>query len=120
MQKAKGLRTRNSSREKLGKYAEKCRTGGLYGEAGRMKLMEKCKVLEEFDVDKYEGLIKAEGIEIGIKKGIQQGTEYGRQLERERLNKLIGILLEQKRMEDLKRSIAEPEYQEKLFREFHL
>ena len=81
-------------------------------------------LLEEFDVDKYERSIKAEGFEIGIQQGIQQGmkkgTEYGRQLERERLNKLTGILLEQRRMDDLKRSIAEPEYQEKLFREFHL
>lgn len=77
-------------------------------------------LLEEFDVDKYERSIKAEGIEIGIQQGMKQGTEYGRQLERERLNKLTGILLEQRRMDDLKRSIAEREYQEKLFREFHL
>ena len=69
-------------------------------------------LLEEFDVDKYERSIRAEGKEEGIEIGIQRGME--------RTNKLTCILIEQKRMEDLKRSVQDVEYQEKLFREFDL
>lgn len=65
-------------------------------------------LLEEFDVDKYERSIKAEGIEIGR----QQGTE--------RINKLAYILIEQNRIADFKRSVQDPEYQEQLFKEFDL
>lgn len=81
-------------------------------------------LLEEFDVDKYERSLKAEGIEIGIEQGIQQGirqgTERGQQIERERLNKLNCLLLEQNRIADLKRATQDVEYQEELFREFDL
>ena len=61
-------------------------------------------MLEEFDVDKYERTIRMEGIEQGI----------------ERVNRLTQVLLEQNRMEDLERSLKEPEYQKTLFQEFHL
>lgn len=65
-------------------------------------------LLEEFDVDKYERSMKAEGIEIGMRRGT------------ERTNKLTCLLIEQNRIADLIRSAKEPEYQEKLFREFDL
>lgn len=61
-------------------------------------------MLEEFDVDKYERTIRREGIEQGI----------------ERVNRLTQVLLEQNRMEDLKRSLKDSEYQKTLFQEFHL
>lgn len=57
-------------------------------------------LLEEFDVDKYERSMKAEGIE--------------------RMNKLTFLLLEQNRLTDLKRATQDAEYQEELFREFDL
>ena len=65
-------------------------------------------LLEEFDVDKYERSLRAEG------------TEYGRQIERERINKLTCFLLEQNRITDLKRAVQDTKYQEELFREFNL
>ena len=65
-------------------------------------------LLEEFDVDKYERSLRAEG------------TEYGRQIERERINKLTCFLLEQNRITDLKRAAQDKAYQEELFREFDL
>lgn len=65
-------------------------------------------ILEEFDVDKYERSLKAEGI------------EYGQQIERERLNKLTCLLLEQNRLSDLKQATQDAEYQEALLREFGL
>ena len=61
-------------------------------------------LLEEFDVDKYERTIRMEGMQQGI----------------DRVNRLTGILLEQNRTEDLKRSLEDAEYQKKLFREFRL
>ena len=65
-------------------------------------------ILEEFDVDKYERSLRAEG------------TEYGRQIERERINKLTCFLLEHNRITDLKRAAQDKVYQEELFREFNL
>ncbi|MCM1124768.1 MAG: hypothetical protein NC416_19510 [Eubacterium sp.] len=73
-------------------------------------------LLEEFDVDKYERTIRMEGME----EGIQQGRREGMQQGIDRVNRLTGILLEQNRTEDLKRSLEDAEYQKKLFREFRL
>jgi len=65
-------------------------------------------LLEEFDVDKYERSIRREGIEQGIEQGIELTTE------------LVNKLLEQNRMDDIRKLAAEPGYREKLFREFGL
>ena len=64
-------------------------------------------LLEEFDVDKYERTLRAEGRE-----------EVMRQVAR--INQLTDILLEQNRIADLKRATKEPEYQEQLLKEFNL
>lgn len=64
-------------------------------------------ILEEFDVEKYERSIKAEGIEIGLQKVA-------------RVNQLTDILLEQNRIIDLRRAVKEPEYQEQLLKELGL
>ena len=61
-------------------------------------------LLEEFDVDKYERTIKAEGREEG----------------REEILELTRKLMEQNRMDDLKRLAEDSAYREKLFREFGL
>ena len=58
-------------------------------------------LLEEFDVKKYERTIR------------EEGREEGRAL----INKLNSILVEQDRIEDLKRSAKEPAYQEQLIKE---
>ncbi|MCM1039329.1 MAG: hypothetical protein NC434_08400 [Ruminococcus sp.] len=63
-------------------------------------------LLEEFDVDKYERSIMREGIEQGIKQGVEQTTA------------LINRLLEQNRLEDIRKLTVDPEYREQLFREF--
>lgn len=61
-------------------------------------------LLEEFDVDKYERTIKAEGREEG----------------REQILALTRKLLEQNRLDDLKRLAGDSAYREQLFREFDL
>ena len=68
-------------------------------------------LLEEFDVDKYERALRAEGREEGREEGMRQVA---------RINQLTDILLEQNRIADLKRASKEPEYQEKLLKEFNL
>ena len=65
-------------------------------------------LLEKFDVKKYERSLREEGREEGIEQGI------------ERTNTLTRILLEQNRIDDLKRATEDTAYQEKLFREFGL
>ena len=77
-------------------------------------------LLEEFDVDKYERTIRKEGMEEGIKQGREQGIEQGQALGVERSNHLARILIEQNRVEDLKRAAFDPAYQKELFREFRL
>lgn len=57
-------------------------------------------LLEEFDAEKYERTLREEGIE--------------------RTNKLTRILLEQNRIDDLKRATEDSAYQEQLFCEFGL
>ena len=69
-------------------------------------------LLEEFDVDKYERTIRKEGMEEGIEHGLELGVE--------RSNHLARILIEQNRVEDLKRAAFDPAYQNELFQEFHL
>ncbi len=64
-------------------------------------------LLEEFDVDKYERALRAEGREEGMRQVA-------------RINQLTDILLEQNRIADLKRASKEPEYQEQLLQEFNL
>lgn len=65
-------------------------------------------LLEEFDVDKYERTIRMEGREEGIEQGIEQ------------FSGLTTVLLEQNRMQDLKRALKDKKYRERLFREFGL
>lgn len=81
----------------------------MQGTGGRKRVDYRAEVLgmllEEFDVDKYERSIKAEGRVEGIAEGIEQTI------------KLTGILLESNRIEDLQRMTTDQEYRDKLFQE---
>lgn len=57
-----------------------------------------------------------EWIEQGIKKGIEQGIEQGEN----RLSKLDKKLLEQNRLDDLRRSLDDIEYRKKLYEEYRI
>ena len=65
-------------------------------------------ILEEFDREKYEHTIR------------EDGREEGREIGQERVNRLNQILIEQNRIEDLKRSTCDSEYQKTLFKEFDI
>ena len=65
-------------------------------------------LLEEFDVKKYERSLREEGREEGI------------EAESRRYSKLICILLEAHREQDLKRAAEDPEYRKRLYEEFDI
>lgn len=53
-------------------------------------------------------------VEDGIERGIEQGIEQGE----EKVNRLIQMLIEKSRSDEIERAVSDREYQKKLFREF--
>ncbi len=123
----------STMQEALDRAVDYCISHGILSEILRIHRGEVLgMLLEEFDAEKYERTIRKEGIEIGLREGRLEGRLEGRQEGRlegrlegqqqgmERANKLTAILLSQKRIADLERSIQETAYQEMLFQEFGL
>lgn len=73
-------------------------------------------LLEEFDVKKYERSLREEGRE----EGRQEGREEGREEESARYSKLICVLFEQHREQDVKRAAEDPKYRKYLYEEFDI
>ena len=71
-------------------------------------------LLTEFDEERYERTLRQDALEEGIEKGIVKGIE----VEKKRLNKLNEILLSEGRIEDLRKSTVNQEYQNQLMKEF--
>ena len=71
-------------------------------------------LLTEFDEERYERTLRQDALEDGIEKGIVKGIE----VEKKRLNKLNEILLSEGRIEDLRKSTVNQEYQNQLMKEF--
>ena len=69
-------------------------------------------LLEEFDVDKYERSLREEGRKEGREEGREEGTD--------RMARLVQVLIQLNRMEDLNRVLIDEEYRKKLFQEFAL
>ena len=63
-------------------------------------------LLTEFDEERYERTLRKDALEEGI------------EVEKKRLNKLIEILLSEGRIEDLRKSTVNREYQNQLMKEF--
>ena len=64
--------------------------------------------------------IENRGIAIAEKRGISIGERRGREKMANAINTLNSILLEQNRIEDLKRAVADWEYQQLLLAEYGL
>ncbi len=87
-------------------------SGGLY-EHGKI-------IIDMLSVEFTEAEKKQLFIEDGFEQGRKIGQEEGREEERERLNRL-GIMLEEAgRVNDLLRSMKDPDYQRQLLEEFGL
>ncbi|MDE5679173.1 MAG: hypothetical protein K2I01_01900 [Lachnospiraceae bacterium] len=82
------------------------------GQVKERRMGELFSNFEAYDVQATRRQAREEGIQAGIEQGVEQGIE--------RTNKLTRILLEQNRIDDLKRVTEDPEYQEQLFCEFGL
>ena len=65
-------------------------------------------ILEEFDLNKYLKLEKAESYEEGREEG------------ENRLNALYQYLLDNNKQEDLNKAIIDSEYRKLLYQEFHI
>ena len=92
-------------REALEQAIQYCIDRGILSEVFKKKRAQVLgMILEEFDKDKYERTIREEGVMIG----------------ESRANQLTKVLIEQNRIEDLKKSADDPKYREELYREFHI
>lgn len=67
-------------------------------------------ILREFDEEEYRRMLEEESRRDGFEQGHKAGTE--------RVNRLIKLLAEQSRTEDIIRSANDKEYQKKLFEEY--
>ena len=68
--------------------------------------------LTEYNEKEERELLRQEALEIG--------REEGRTIEAKRMDRLVSELLDQNRVEDLKKATLDPAFKEKLFREFNL
>ena len=70
---------------------------------------------EKYELGVQDGieLGREQGIEQGIEKGIEQGIEKGI----DKINRLHDILIEQNRLDDLKRAIKDKEFEKSLMKE---
>lgn len=53
-------------------------------------------------------------------EGKAKGKEEGKEEGQERVNRLIELLFEKSRNDEIRRAVTDPEYQKKLFEEFHI
>ena len=74
---------------------------------------------EKYELGVQDGieLGREQGIEQGIEKGIEQGIEKGIEQGIDKINRLHDILIEQNRLDDLKRAIRDKEFEKSLMKE---
>ncbi|MDD6192694.1 MAG: hypothetical protein PUB24_06410 [Lachnospiraceae bacterium] len=76
---------------------------------------------DQFEREVYEMCNLSEGIlERGIEQGMQQGIEQGMQRGWDLMNALYGKLIEDNRIEDIKRATQDVEYQRQLMQEYRI
>ena len=73
---------------------------------------------ENIDKGREQGL--KEGREQGLKEGREQGLEEGREKGEGRFAELTQRLLQDKRYIDLEKSATDPEYRQKLYKEYQV
>ena len=75
---------------------------------------------EDIDLPTERKKAREAGLAEGRAEGLAKGRAEGRAEGLARVNRLAQILVEQGRMEDLKRSFRDTKYQEALFKEFNI
>ena len=78
----------------------------------------------EYDEEKHirneKKLSYQEGHKIGVEEGHRTGLEEGEKRGEDRLNRLLKKLLDENRIEELRKSVEDESYQKKLFEEYGL
>lgn len=75
-------------------------------------------LIAEYDYDLDIEVQREEAYESGLEDGKEIGKELGVAEGKECVNKLYARLLEDKRFEDLAKSVKDMEYQEQLMKEY--
>ena len=81
-----------------------------------LRLMHEARLKEIRDRDAREDYVRNEGRSEGIELGRSEGRSQGE----DRLNRLHGSLIADKRFEDLERSIKDKKYREQLYKEYEI
>ena len=84
------------------------------------RIIELDKIVREVKESEEWEAVQMNIMEIAMEKGLKQGIEQGKEQEKGRINFLNKILLEEDRLDDLRRSIEDEEYQRKLCEEYHI
>lgn len=73
---------------------------------------------QQYKNGRAEGI--EQGIEQGMKQGIEQGKKQGVQQATEDINKLIKVLLSQKKYDELEKMSEDKEYQNELMKKYNI
>ena len=76
--------------------------------------------LTDFDEKKYRKILARDAKEEGRTEGRKEGLEAGRTESRGIINELTKRLIQEGRMEDLKRSLDDHAYQDQMLKEYGL
>lgn len=89
----------------------------LYVFAGKfLDINDLEKVKEVISMTILGEMLMNDGIKKGIKEGIREGMEQGEQ----KVNRLIQLLIENSRTDEISRAVTDRQFQEQLFKEFSL
>ena len=75
-------------------------------------------LLTEYDEKKTREYLQKEAWETGLEEGRKAGMKQGMKEGENRVNKLVRRLMEDNRLEDLKLSSEDKNFQKKLFQEY--
>ncbi len=87
------------------------------------------KFLEKKDLEKVKEAISMtilgemlmnDGIKRGIQQGIKEGVSEGIEQGEQKVNRLIQLLIENSRSDEISRAVTDRQFQEQLFKEFSL
>lgn len=84
------------------------------------RIIELDKIVREVKESEEWEAVQMNIMEIAMERGLKKGIEQGIEQEKGRINFLNKKLLEENRLDDLRRSIEDEEYQRKLCEEYHI
>ncbi len=114
-----GKYEQQQSEDAYKKAIEECIEKGILADYLKRKGSEVVNMLiAEYDYDLDIEVQREEAYESGLEDGKEIGKELGVAEGKECVNKLYARLLEDKRFEDLAKSVKDMEYQEQLMKEY--